>query len=43
MASQPLEEDAITFNVTAVLLACLQAMPLHEATHCTLIEKGPPW
>lgn len=40
---QPLEEDAITFNVTAVVLACLQAIPLHEATYGTLIGKGPPW
>ncbi|KAL7509674.1 hypothetical protein ACHAXN_006645 [Cyclotella atomus] len=40
---RPLEEDAITFNVTAVVLACLQAIPLHEATYGNLIGRGPPW
>ena len=29
--------------MTAVVLACLHAIPLHEATHGTLIGKGPPW
>jgi hypothetical protein len=29
--------------VTAVVLACLQAIPLHEATYGNLIGRGPPW
>lgn len=37
------DEDAISYNVTAVILSCLQAIPLHEATHGNLIGKGPPW
>jgi hypothetical protein len=41
--TKPPEEDAISTNTIAVVLACLQAIPLHEATYGTLIGKGPPW
>ena len=30
-------------NITAVLLSCLQALPLHESTHNVPIGLGPPW
>ena len=30
-------------NITAVLLSCLKALPLHEATHNVPISLGPPW
>jgi len=37
------EEDVPSTNLTAAVLACLQAHPLYEATHDTLIGVGPPW
>ena len=37
------EEDVPSTNLTAAVLACLQALPLYEATHDTLIGVGPPW
>jgi hypothetical protein len=30
-------------NVTATVLACLQSLPLHEATYDHAIGIGPPW
>lgn len=30
-------------NITAVLLSCLQTLPLQEATHNVSIGLGPPW
>lgn len=30
-------------NITAVLLSCLKAIPLHEATHNVPIGLGPQW
>ena len=40
---KPQEEDVPASNVVATVLACLQALPLHESTYDTLIERGPPW
>lgn len=40
---KPLEEDAAASNVIATILACLRALPLHESTYDTLIDRGPPW
>jgi len=40
---KPLEEDIPASNVIATVLACLQALPLHESTYNTLIDRGPPW
>jgi hypothetical protein len=40
---KPPEEDVPSTNLTAAVLACLQALPLFEATHDTLIGVGPPW
>ena len=40
---KPQEEDVPASNVVAVILACLQALPLHESTYDTLIDRGPPW
>lgn len=40
---QPKEDPAAIANITAVLLSCLQAIPLHEATHNVPISLGPPW
>jgi hypothetical protein len=37
------EESAAATNITAVLLACLQAIPLHEATHNLPLGLGPEW
>ena len=37
------EEDVPASNVIATVLACLQALPLHESTYDTLIDRGPPW
>ena len=37
------EEDVPSTNLTATVLACLQALPLYETTHDTLIGVGPPW
>uniref|UniRef100_A0A7S1Z2J4 Uncharacterized protein n=1 Tax=Ditylum brightwellii TaxID=49249 RepID=A0A7S1Z2J4_9STRA len=36
-------ENAAALNIAATILACLQALPLHEATYDTLIGIGPPW
>jgi len=41
--SQGKEDSAAVANITAVLLSCLQALPLHEATHNVPIGLGPPW
>lgn len=40
---KPQEDDVTALNVIATVLACLQALPLHESTHDTLIDRGPPW
>lgn len=40
---KPLEEDVLAANATATVLACLQALPLHESTHNTLISQSAPW
>jgi hypothetical protein len=40
---KPREEDVLSTNLTAAVLACLQALPLYEATHDTLIGVGPLW
>lgn len=40
---KPIEEDVASSNVIATVLACLRALPLHESTHDTLIDRGPPW
>lgn len=40
---QTKEDNAAVANITAVLLSCLQALPLHEATHNIPIGLGPPW
>jgi len=37
------DDNAAVANITAVLLACLKALPLHEATHDIPIGLGPPW
>lgn len=37
------EDNAAVANITAVLLSCLKALPLHEATHNVPIGLGPPW
>lgn len=37
------EDNAAIANITAVLLSCLKALPLHEATHDIPIGLGPPW
>lgn len=37
------KEDSAVANITAVILSCLQALPLHEATHNVPIGLGPPW
>jgi hypothetical protein len=40
---KPQEEDVAASNVIATILACLKALPLHESTYDTLIDRGPPW
>ena len=40
---KPQEEDATATNLIATILACLQALPLHESNYDTLIDRGPPW
>ena len=40
---KPLEEDVLAANATATVLAALQALPLHESTHNTLISQSAPW
>jgi len=40
---KPKEDSAAVANITAVLLSCLKALPLHEATHNVPIGLGPPW
>lgn len=37
------EDVAAVANITAVLLACLKSLPMHEATHDIPIGLGPPW
>jgi hypothetical protein len=37
------DDIAAVVNITAVLLACLKSLPLHEATHDVPIGLGPPW
>ena len=41
--SKAKEDSAAVANITSVLLSCLQALPLHEATHNVPIGLGPPW
>lgn len=41
--TQPKEDNAAVANITAVLLSCLKALPLHEATHNIAVSLGPPW
>lgn len=41
--TQTKDDNAAVANITAVLLACLKALPLHEATHDIPIGLGPPW
>jgi hypothetical protein len=40
---KPPEEDVTASNVIATVLACLQALPLHESNYDTLVDRGPPW
>lgn len=40
---QTKDDHAAIANIIAVLLACLDALPLHEATHNIPIGLGPPW
>lgn len=40
---KPQEDDVVGSNVIATILACLRALPLHESTYDTLIDRGPPW
>ena len=40
---QSKEDNAAVANIIAVLLSCLQALPLHESTHNVPIALGPPW
>lgn len=42
-SQQTKDDHAAIANITAVLLACLEALPLHEATHDIPIGLGPPW
>ena len=37
------EENAAMSNITAVLLCCLKALPLHESTHDIPIGLAPAW
>lgn len=37
------DENAPVANITAVLLLCLQSLPLHESTHDVPVGLGPPW
>jgi hypothetical protein len=37
------EDSAAMTNITAVLLSCLQSLPLHESTHNIPVSLGPPW
>jgi hypothetical protein len=37
------EDNAAVSNIIAVLLSCLQSLPLHEATHNVPIGLGPSW
>jgi len=37
------DEIAAASNISATLLACLQALPLHEASTENFISMGPPW
>lgn len=37
------DDVAAVANITAVLLACLKSLPMHEATHDIPIGLGPPW
>lgn len=41
--NQGKDDSSAVANITAVLLSCLQALPLHEATHNVPIGLGPPW
>ena len=41
--SKSKDDNAPVTNITAVLLLCLQSLPLHEATHDVPIGLGPPW
>lgn len=43
MRSQSRDEIAAASNIAATLLACLQALPLHEASTEDFISMGPPW
>lgn len=40
---QSRDEIAAASNISATLLACLQALPLHEASTENFISMGPPW
>ncbi|KAL9184425.1 hypothetical protein ACHAXT_002511 [Thalassiosira profunda] len=40
---KPQEEDVPASNLVTAVLACLQALPLHESTYSVLIDRGPPW
>jgi hypothetical protein len=37
------EDDVAASNVIATVLACLQALPIHESTHNGLVDRGPLW
>ena len=40
---KPPEEDVTASNAIAIVLACLQALPLHESNYDILVDRGPPW
>ena len=40
---RPRDEIAAASNISATLLACLQAFPLNEASREDFITMGPPW
>ena len=41
--SKSKDENTPVANITAVLLLCLQSLPLHESTNDVPIGLGPPW
>lgn len=41
--SKSKEDNSAVVNITAVLLSCLKALPLHEASHNVPVGLGPPW
>jgi hypothetical protein len=41
--SKAKEDSSAVANITAVLLSCLKALPLHETSHNVPLGLGPPW